>query len=122
MDYADIKTKREIITPEISREKFASFLKEIGLSSIDEITHNHILLLLKTIVNNYKSGKISLDEMSSAFNLIHSKTIYDNNFQDLNDILESGSDLSYYERISVEDELTSTEFVNQLRDILKLGE
>lgn len=122
MEYIDRKTQREIRTRSISGKAFDAYLRRIGVSSLDEITHEQLLDLIKIMVNEYKSGKISLDELSSAFGLIYEKTIYDGNFQELNSIIEAGSDLGYDERMATEDEPLNIEFLTKLRDILKYGD
>lgn len=122
MDYADRKTLKEIRTKGISKEKFETYLKELGLESLENTTVKQVRSLMKVVADEYKTGGLSLDEMSSAFDMIHAKTIYDNDFSEVNDILEMGEDLSYYERVSAENEPVNTEFVSQLRDVLNFSE
>lgn len=121
MDYADRKTLKEIRTNGISNKIFDTYLKKIDLVSLDNISIEQVLNLMKIINNEYKAGSLSLDEMSSAYNLIYARTIYDNNFHTVNDILEMGAGLSYYERVSVENEPLNTEFVSQLKDVLRFS-
>lgn len=119
MDYSDRKTQKTIRTKGISDEIFDGFLKETGIGSLDELNRESVVSLIKILNREYLTGNLSLDLLSSAFNIIHGKTIYDDKFHDINDILEIGADLAYYERISIDEEPLKTEFLSRLRDVLK---
>lgn len=100
MEYVDIKTKKLIKTIPISKDKFDKLLGIAGIALLSDITENSARLLVKTIVLEYKKGSLSLDELSSSFGKVYEKTIYNNDFREINEILEIGSDLSYTERMS----------------------
>lgn len=86
-----------MITTSFPNRKFTSYLKKLNLKSSDKLTlidrHNILMMIL----DDFKSGKVCLDELSAMSDYLWS-TIRGKRDGELESVLLEAAELSYYLR------------------------
>lgn len=117
MDIYDTETNKLIvIKPAVGVMK--RYLKIVGKIDIDQISPEDIKIIFCECIKDYKSGKISLDELSVISNELLGCVPHSERGLELGDILETASDLAYYERTLTKENSKAEEFQARLSGVL----
>lgn len=119
MEYSDRNSGKQISIKPIGNNVQEKYLKLAGIASFDDITPRLLKKVVKPVIDDYLSGCLSLDDLSSLFSIVYEKTIYKNEFHEHNWILELGADLSYFERNCYKSETAGVDFGRKLSEIVK---
>lgn len=87
----------EKITTSFPNRKFTSYLKKLNLKSSDELNLGDRHNILMMILDDFKSGKVCLDELSAMSDYLWS-TIHGKRDGELESVLLEAAELSYYLR------------------------
>ena len=113
----------ETITIPFPEEKYNRYLDEVGVTSEKELSFTTLIAVIIAITRDFKSGKVSLDELGEMFgHLWHYAFLtypsdVQHRFSKIGDVLYEGSDLNYDVR-HVDDETTKERFAASIRYIL----
>lgn len=105
----------EKITTNFPNRKFNSYLKKLDLKSSEKLTLSDRHNILMRILDDFKSGKVCLDELSEMSDYLWS-TIHGKRDGELEIVLLEAAELSYYLRIITKD--YPGNFIMFLNDIL----
>ena len=113
----------EVINPRFPEEKFESYINMFGLTSFKEATFTQQQKMFLYIIADFKSGKNSLDEMSSLAGEMYSYP-EDNDTPELAELksaLYDCSELNFYVRriLEIDSEIKGSSFISMILSVME---
>ncbi len=106
--YQDMKIiteQNKVITIPFPQKQFINQLAKVGVKDEKELSFATLVILMGNIIEDFINGVLSIDDLSSMFNHLYYEGFYshqsDDNkdkFSEIGNVLEFGSELSYYLR------------------------
>lgn len=113
--------KGEKIHIKFPSTKFKKYLSKVNALSIDDLSFEQTRKLFLLTIDDFRLGKLSLDDMSEIAQKLWKLTLKDDSesMKELREVLNNATELNFYVRRISELESNGKWFINFMTDLMK---